>query len=379
MLDIPTAPSPEALPSPAGFSPTIIPLLPPNPPQNSRNSEGDFALLKNGEILFAYSHFTGACHFDHEPAFLAGRTSRDGGLTWSESDSIVLPNEGRMNIMSATFLRLSRGELALFYNRKDSVADCRQRMRVSTDEGRTWGDARLCIPEPGYYPVNNDRVVRLADGRLIIPSGRHEVIIDRFGEPGVGDLSVAMAFYSDDEGLTWKRSATVLRAPGESVSGLQEPGIIELKDGRLMMWMRTDLGCQYQSFSDDGGETWSAAQPSGIISPLSPASLKRLPQTGDLLMIWNDHRRIDQRRRGKRTPLCAAISRDEGATWLDSRIIEDRHLDGYYCYTAIEFLRDRVLLSYCAGDQAEDASGLDLTSIAHFDYRWLYQRTGLSA
>ena len=138
------------------------------------------------------------------------------------------------------------------------------------------------------------------------------------------------------------------------------------------MWMRTDLGCQYRSYSEDGGVTWTPAQPSNIISPLSPASIKRIPHTGDLLLLWNDHRGIDNRRRGKRTPLCAAISSDEAASWSKSKVIEDRHLDGYYCYTAVEFLDDRVLLAYCAGDQGDDFGGLDQTNIAYFDYRWLY-------
>lgn len=352
--------------------PTILPLLPANPPRNSRNSEGGFALLANGDILFAYSHFTGECHFDHEPAFLAGRLSRDGGRSWTEQDSVVLSNEGKMNVMGAAFLRTLDGKLALFYNRKDSVTDCRMHMRVSPDEGLTWGEPRLCLPEPGYYPVNNDRVVRLTSGRLIIPAGRHEMVIDRFGLPAVGDNSVAMAFYSDDDGLTWRRSATILQPPSESVSGLQEPGIVELRDGRLLMWMRTDMGCQYQSFSSDGGDTWSAARPSNIISPLSPASLKRLPQTGDLLLVWNDHRGIDDIRRGKRTPLCLAVSDNEGATWRKSKVLEDRHRAGYYCYTAVEFVGDRVLLAYCSGDQGVNFGGLDQTSLAYFDYRWLY-------
>lgn len=371
LVEPPVAPS--CPPQSKIASPVITPLLPSNPPLNSRNSEGDFIKLSNGSVLFAFSHFVGDCHYDHEPAFLAGRISRDNGVTWTAEDHMVLANDGGKNVMGVSLHRTLDGRLAIFYNRKNSVIDCRVRMRVSPDEGKTWGEPRLCITEPGYYPVNNDRVVRLSTGRLIIPSGRHGMIMDRFGLPAVADRSDAMAFYSDDDGLTWKRSTTIMVAPEESASGLQEPGIIELRDGRLRMWHRTDMGSQYQSFSDDGGDTWTEPRPSNIISPLSPASIKRLPQTGDLVLVWNDHSNIDERRRGKRTPLVIAISKDEGATWINTKIIEDKHLDGYYCYTAIEFFGDRVMLSYCAGDQGDNYKGLELTSVAYFDYRWLYE------
>jgi hypothetical protein len=45
-----------------------------------------------------------------------------------------------------------------------------------------------------------------------------------------------------------------------------------------------------------------------------------------------------------------AISKDEGATWNKSGIIEENP-DGWYCYTAITFVKNRALLSYCAGDK----------------------------
>jgi len=48
--------------------------------------------------------------------------------------------------------------------------------------------------------------------------------------------------------------------------------------------------------------------------------------------------------------LAMRISRDEGRTWSDDQIIEGNP-DGWYCYTAVTFVKDRVLLVYCAGDK----------------------------
>ena len=82
--------------------------------------------------------------------------------------------------------------------------------------------------------------------------------------------------------VVWVRSQTTLTAT-DSAGGrvtVQEPGVVELRDGRLMMYCRSNGGSQYVSHSQDGGETWSPLGPSRIISPLSPASIKRIPQTG---------------------------------------------------------------------------------------------------
>src|SRR5213076_112701 len=82
--------------------------------------------------------------------------------------------EATMNVMSASLVRLSDG-IGLVYLRKNSLTDCRAYLRVSKDEGKTWGPPTLCMPTPGYLVVNNDRVVRLASGRLVIPAARHAV------------------------------------------------------------------------------------------------------------------------------------------------------------------------------------------------------------
>ncbi|MCK5369224.1 MAG: exo-alpha-sialidase, partial [Cyclobacteriaceae bacterium] len=57
---------------------------------NPRNSEGDFIQLKDGRILFVYTHFTGGTG-DHASAYLAGRFSNDGGETWTNEDISILP------------------------------------------------------------------------------------------------------------------------------------------------------------------------------------------------------------------------------------------------------------------------------------------------
>ncbi len=339
-------------------------LLPPGP-DNPRNSEGDFIRLKDGRILFIYTHFTGGGG-DHDAAHLAARFSSDGGQTWTQQDQLVIPNEAGMNVMSVSLLRLQTGEIALFYLRKNSLVDCRPVMRISKDEGATWGDPKVIIPESetGYYVLNNDRVIQLTGGRLIAPVAQHNSP-EWEGRSSYGHI---MCYVSDDNGRTWRRSTTIL-TPTSTVSGdsvlMQEPGVVELADTRLLMFIRTDRHVQYISYSGDNGETWLPARPGNIPSPRSPAGIERIPQTGDLLLIWNNNP-DDQRR----TPYNVAISRDEGITWEHIKTLEDDP-DGWYCYTAIAFVNNRILLGHCAGDRRE--GGLNVTQITRFPVRYLYE------
>ena len=72
--------------------------------------------------------------------------------------------------MSVSLLRLPGGEIALFYLRKNSLDDCRLYLRLSTDEGKTWGDPTIVHPRRAYFVVNNDRVIQLRSGRLVGPA-----------------------------------------------------------------------------------------------------------------------------------------------------------------------------------------------------------------
>lgn len=348
---------------------TVIPLLPPGP-GNPRNTEGAFVTLRDGRILFAYSRFTGGGD-DNDAATIAGRFSSDGGRTWTETDTPIVAREGDMNVMSVSMLRLKDGRIALFYVRKNSISDCRPYLRYSSDEGKTWSEPILCVPDQGYFVLNNDRAVQLRSGRIVLPVALHATVNGQFGSRGI-----AMTYLSDDSGKSWRRSKSTLECPTPSRAGLQEPGVVELKNGRLMMFIRTQLGSQYLSWSKDKGDTWTDPKPSDIASPLSPATIKRIPKTGDLLMAWNDHSSVDPALRssetsgGKRTPMTVAVSRDNGKTWIHSyNLLDDP--EGWYCYTAMHFDGPRVLLGFNAGGHG--LPRLSRTSIAVFDLKQLYR------
>lgn len=347
-------------------------------PNNPRNSEGSFITLKDGRILFAYTRFYGESGDDNGNARICGRYSSDGGKTWTSDDVVLVENEGDENVMSVSMLRLQDGRIALFYLVKNGFHDCRLRVRTSTDECQTWSAPVLCIPAPGYFVVNNDRIVQLESGRLVIPAAYHRSIDeDRHAWKSFDGRGIAMFFLSDDGGTTWREAKTWWALPAVSSSGLQEPGVVELKNGQLYAFCRTSTGRQWELRSDDRGETWSAPVESPFYSPTSPLSIERIPATGDLLAIWNDRTEgrynLPQPEKSGwgRTPLAAAISQDEGQTWKNFRLLEDDPNRGF-CYIAIHFHDDAVLLAYCAGG-IEGIGVLELQRLRRVGIGWFYE------
>jgi len=317
--------------------------------ENPRNGEGSFLGLSDGRIMFAYSSFVGETNRDTAYARIVIRYSHDSGNTWSGERVIVSPQDHEaLNVMSVSLLRLGNGDIGLFYLVRKGWHDMRLHMRRSSDEGETWGEAVCCVPAPGYYVTNNDRVIRLSNGRLVFAASFHKMWGHKVTYNGRG---VVCCFLSDDDGDTWWEARTPLTMPEpRSTTGLQEPGVIERKDGTLWLWSRTDLGLQYESFSLDGGETWTKPSASEFTSPASPLSMKRNPYDDRLLAVWNPVPNYRTRpflpRYAGRTPLIGAISNDDGKTWGHDFAAEPLDDMTGFCYAAIHFTADSVLLGY---------------------------------
>ena len=104
-----------------------------------------------------------------------------------------------------------------------------------------------------------------------------------------------------------------------TLRGAMEPKIEQTSDGRVLMVMRTQLGAVFKSYSSEGGRTWPLAQTTGLSAPESCPALLRIPQTRDLLLVWN-HSAYNPKfyHYGVRSPLTVAISQDDGCgdLWL---------------------------------------------------------------
>jgi hypothetical protein len=328
-------------------------------PGNQRNSEADILPLRDGRLLLAWIEFYTGTNSDWAPGRIAALYSRDGGRTWG--DRFVLQESiGTMNVMEPDLLRLKSRKILFLFARKNSEGDCQPMLRISTDDAETFSPPKPMPidPYPSYTGFNHDRAIQLRSGRILMPL---------FYTPDcrVQKRIVSRVYYSDDEGQTWKPSRTIADVK-ESKVGAQEPGVVELKDGRVLMWLRNSTGKVYRCLSSDQGETWSEPEPMDITAPVSPQSIKRIPSTRDLLLVWNNS--PDQR-----FPLTCAMSKDEGRTWQHIQNL-DEDVSHTYAYTSITFVRDRVLFTYYAGPPPGAHQGptwsLKLKSVP---VKWLYR------
>ena len=331
-----------AVPLSAASAETLVGTIPTGS-DNPRNSEGDFIRLKNGEILYVYTHYYGTSPNDEAPAYLASRRSADGGETWTAEDDIVLPNEGKLNTMSVTLRRLPDGRIALFYLVNETSSDCRPYLRISDDEGKSWGDRIALVSDPSYNVVNNDRVAILDGGRILVPVARHPWN-GGGARPGIRRRADIFCLVSDDGGATWREGN---RAPNPDEIMFQEPGVCELSDGRVLMNIRTDAGSQYFAYSSDGGQSWSSPIPSVLDSPLSPALIKRIPGSDDLLAVWNPKREGVTGRKGSRAFMSYGRLNPDGTELLGRRFLVGV-LDSdeqNWQYPAVLFLDDETFLT----------------------------------
>ena len=308
---------------------------------NPRNTEADVLVRRDGSLLVAWSDFYAGSR-DDAPARISASVSTDGGRTWAPRFTLQ-ENTGGANVMSVSFVRLRTGEVLFFFLQKNSLTDLKAYVRRSTDDARTWGEPVLVTADPGYHVMNNARVIQLRSGRLLAPVASTKQVWTK------NDDFRTSVYLSDDDGRTWRRSRTLLSAPKR---GAMEPGLVELKDGRVMQIIRTQTGFIWRSFSNDGGETWTDASPWDIESPESPATLAVIPG-GDWLLVWNpkvewsnpEKTVLGANHGGARTPLATMVSADEGRTWSRARNLEGNP-DSTFAYTSVTFHEGRALLTY---------------------------------
>jgi len=307
-----------------------------------RSMPGNIVELKDGRLFLCYTDMA-----PDPPRMedIMGVFSGDEGRTWGEPFVLVpkppdAPTKKRQ-YAHPTLVRTPGGDLLLSYiygvipGEPDQPYFGYNCCRRSSDEGTTWTDQFCMTPTAGYALSHNDKTKVLSTGRIITMT-EHRKVTGKNDHAGY----VSSAFYSDDDGYSWWMSQNVVDTlPVEA----QEPDVVELRDGRLMMVYRTYSGHPGRAFSSDCGETWSPGEMMPDI-PMAPnasaVTVGRIPVTGDLLMIL-----CTGGVEGRRTPLTAYISKDEGEVWTNPRHISDDPGNDHG-YQSLMFLGDTAILSY---------------------------------
>lgn len=199
------------------------------------------------------------------------------------------------------------GQLLLFYKVGPSPSSWWGMVIRSTDGGQTWSKPEK-LPDDIAGPIKNKPVL-LSDGKLLCGSSTE----DR-------GWRLHME-WTKDAGKTWERTGPL--CDGFSQGAIQ-PTILQ-HGQRLQVLCRNRVpGPQWESWSEDGGRTWSKLELTKLPHPGSGIDGVTLAD-GRHLLIYNHTVR-------GRSPLNVAISKD-GKEWQAAAVLESS--PGEYSYPAV--------------------------------------------
>lgn len=297
----------------AGMMDTTMPI----------NHTTDFVKLTDGTVL---------CISEQNMA-----QSTDNGLTWEKADNI--------SNFSQNTIRLASGKLLSIRIRQpnpDGSDGVKDYCYTSSDDGKSW-DGPYPIQENWSARITmNGKVIQTSTGRVVFVTGESGsgLVSEDAGELGI--------FYSDNEGKTWKAAENFIGASNTGVN-VGEGKAIELPDGTLKLYARTDRGFLYETISTDGGVTWDTHMTANpFVSPLCAFNIERDAFTGDYYMFWTYGNKNDNalRIQHPRTRVALAVSRDGTKTWEFVGDIEEWSGNyGRFMNLGIRIMDDTIFMS----------------------------------
>lgn len=273
-----------------------------------------------------------------------------GAQTWSQPEKLS-EDASRSEQNPVLFLAPDNVLWLMYTAQKSGNQDTAiVRFRQSQDLGKSWGDIGTLLDQPGTFI--RQPVTVLANGDWLLP-----VFYCRTqpGEKWVGNNDDSAVKISGDNGKTWRDVAV------PESTGCVHMNITPLHDGSLLALYRSRWAdFIYQSRSVDGGQSWTAPQPTELPNNNSSVQVTTLAN-GHLALVFNKMSAADASERraslydeiedeeddarteaavpatgrtafwgAPRAPMTLAISEDGGRTWPYQRNLETG--DGY-CMT----------------------------------------------
>lgn len=253
--------------------------------------------------------------------------SRHDGSQWSAPVEVangVQPDGKRHPCWNPVLYQPARGPLLLFYKVGPSPDTWWGMVRTSTDEGRTWS-AAVRLPDGILGPIRA-KPVELTGGVLLAGSSTENdgwvVHMERYS----GDASAA----SLAAAASWKKTGPLNNS---AEFGAIQPTILVHTPSSLQILSRTRQAVIAESWSQDGGNTWSAMKATALPNPSAGIDTVHL-KDGRFLLIYNPTPT-------GRIKLDIAISPD-GKAWKRAVVLEDSP-PGEYSYPAMIQARDGLV------------------------------------
>lgn len=251
--------------------------------------------------------------------------SRHDGKSWSLPEEIVNGSEGldkEFACWNPVLFQPKKGPLMLFYKVGVNPRLWWGMLVTSLDGGKTWSTPRKLGTDTKLGkgnmnligPVKN-KPIQLADGSILCPSSsEHDGWRVHFE-------------LTKDVGKTWEVIGPIHDA---SKFNAIQPSILRYENGRMQALCRTQEKVIAQTWSDDGGKTWSQPTATSLPNPNAGTDAVTL-QDGRQLLVYNHTVRGGDFPSG-RNMLNVAVSTD-GESWKPIITLErDR---GEYSYPGI--------------------------------------------
>ncbi len=262
------------------------------------------------------------------------------------------PNLRRLACWNPVLYTMPNGEIWLFYKVGANISGWTGWLVKSKDGGKTWSD-REALPKGFLGPIKNKP--EIINNRLVCPSSTesdgwrfHVEILDLATGKWkyVGPVDADSCAITDDVEPTTTDMAHPIYKSGKGPKPIYsiQPSILKLADGRLQVLMRTHNGRLAQSFSSDGGDTWSKVTLSDLPSTQSGTDAVTLAD-GTHVLVYNNFSTLPGTKKGPRTPLDVAISKD-GQHWKHVLTLEDSPINQYSYPAVIQGTDGKIHIVY---------------------------------
>lgn len=287
------------------------------PPMPGTTAHGP-GLLETPAGTLLCCWFAGTFEGDTDVNIVVSRLEK-GSDAWSEPTMISTDND--FSNQNPSLFNAPDGSIWALYTSQRGREPGKDNMQytsvvkrqVSTDDGLTWGEPEVVLPEEGTFARQSIQV--LSNGRWI-----YGLWLCTDSASGLAGDPSAFAV-SDDQGATWKR----VDMPNSS--GRVHPSVVELEDGHLVAFMRSrEADFIYRSESSDYGDTWT--EPVATPLPNNNSGIGAMKLASGRIAVTYNHNSAPATY-GKtgawpalRNPVSIALSEDGGLTFPLIRHVE---------------------------------------------------------
>ena len=314
-------------------------------PQNNCNHHGStVAELPDGTVAAVWYHGVSEKSPDARIVWSLFEPGAKG-WTWPE----VLYDDPGLSEGNPALWVSESGELLIFFVSivGDGWDQSHVRLIRSADGGATWSDPETLRDR--YCWMTRHRPVRLENGDLLLPM---------YNEC----LAYPVFFRSTDDFSTWQEENHLTWDYFLGHLGQIQPSLIVLEDGSIASITRDGLPTRRikRSVSQDLGFSWTSS--TRLELPNSGTSIDQVRLLdGHVMVVFNNSP-------DSRFPLTAALSHDEGATYLALRNLDDTCLDGSCNYSYPSIMQSRhdgtIWVTYTQDNRST-------IGYVHFNEAWL--------